>query len=69
MKLWIGTSGIPGLEWKGNFYPEDLPTAKMLPFYAERFATTEINYTFHEFPRRKRSRIGKRKRPKNFDSL
>src|ERR1700730_12570406 len=46
----IGTSGFQYAEWKGNFYPEDLPTAKMLPFYAERFSTTETNYTFHRIP-------------------
>ena len=50
MKFWIGTSGFQYAEWKGNFYPEDLPTAQMLPFYAERFSTTEINYTFHRIP-------------------
>jgi uncharacterized protein YecE (DUF72 family) len=27
-----------------------LPAAKMLPFYSERFSTTEINYTFHRIP-------------------
>jgi uncharacterized protein YecE (DUF72 family) len=50
MNTWIGTSGFQYAEWKGNFYPEDLPAAKMLPFYAERFLTTEINYTFHRIP-------------------
>ena len=55
MNLWIGTSGFQYAEWKGNFYPEDLPTAKMLPFYAERFATAEINYTFHRIPAQKTS--------------
>jgi uncharacterized protein YecE (DUF72 family) len=50
MNLWIGTSGFQYAEWKGNFYPEDLPTNKMLPFYAARFSTTEINYTFHRIP-------------------
>jgi len=50
VNTWIGTSGFQYTEWKGNFYPEDLPTAKMLPFYAERFSTTEINYTFHRIP-------------------
>ena len=33
MKFWIGTSGFQYAEWKGNFYPEDLPAAKMLAFY------------------------------------
>jgi uncharacterized protein YecE (DUF72 family) len=50
MKFWIGTSGFQYAEWKGNFYPEDLSTAKMLAFYAERLSTTEINYTFHRIP-------------------
>src|SRR5438046_4277254 len=50
MNLWIGTSGFQYAEWKGNFYPEDLPAAKMLPVDAERFSTTEINYTFHRIP-------------------
>jgi uncharacterized protein YecE (DUF72 family) len=50
MNLWIGTSGFQYAEWKGTFYPEDLSTAKMLPFYAERFSTTEINYTFRRIP-------------------
>jgi uncharacterized protein YecE (DUF72 family) len=50
MTFWIGTSGFQYAAWKGNFYPEDLPPAKMLAFYAERFSTTEINYTFHRIP-------------------
>src|SRR4030095_2753330 len=50
MNSWIGTSGFQYAAWKGNFYPEDLPAAKMLSFYAERFSTTEINYTFHRIP-------------------
>lgn len=50
MKTFVGTSGFQYAEWKGNFYPEDLPAAKMLPYYAERLSTTEINYTFHRIP-------------------
>jgi uncharacterized protein YecE (DUF72 family) len=50
MKTWIGTSGFQYAEWKGSFYPEDLPASKMLPYFAERLATTEINYTFHRIP-------------------
>jgi uncharacterized protein YecE (DUF72 family) len=50
MKFWIGTSGFQYAEWKGNFYPEKLPASKMLSFYAERFPTTEINYTFRRIP-------------------
>jgi uncharacterized protein YecE (DUF72 family) len=66
MKLWVGTSGFQYEEWKGNFYPEDLPTAKMLPFYAERFATTEINYSFHRIPAAKTIESWKTVTPENF---
>ena len=46
----IGTSGYNYPEWKGSFYPSDLPAAKMLPYYAGRFSTVEINYTFYRMP-------------------
>jgi uncharacterized protein YecE (DUF72 family) len=46
----VGTSGYNYPEWKGSFYPPDLPAAKMLPYYAERFDTVEINYTFYRMP-------------------
>jgi uncharacterized protein YecE (DUF72 family) len=51
--IWIGTSGYNYPEWKGSFYPADLPSAKMLPFYAARFPTVEINYTFYRMPTEK----------------
>lgn len=51
--IWIGTSGYNYPEWKGRFYPSDLPAAKMLPYYAERFPTVEINYTFYRMPTEK----------------
>jgi len=48
--IWIGTSGYNYPEWKGSFYPETLSAAKMLPYYAARFPTVEINYTFYRMP-------------------
>jgi uncharacterized protein YecE (DUF72 family) len=53
LAIWIGTSGYNYPEWKGSFYPETLPAAKMLPYYAERFPTVEINYTFYRAPNEK----------------
>jgi len=53
MNLWVGTSGFQYPEWKGAFYPEKMPASKMLPFYAEHFATTEVNYTFRRIPAEK----------------
>jgi uncharacterized protein YecE (DUF72 family) len=51
--FWIGTSGYNYPEWKGSFYPEDLPAKKMLPYYAARFPTVEVNYTFYRMPNEK----------------
>ena len=49
----IGTSGYSYPEWRGTFYPEKLPTGKMLPYYAARFPTVEINNTFYRMPNAK----------------
>ena len=51
--IWVGTSGYNYPEWKGSFYPDTLPASKMLPYYAERFPTVEINYTFYRAPTEK----------------
>ena len=53
MAIWVGTSGYNYPEWRGTFYPEKFPTAKMLPYYAQRFSTVEINYTFYRMPNAK----------------
>jgi uncharacterized protein YecE (DUF72 family) len=47
---WIGTSGYNYPEWRGSFYPDTLPAARMLPHYARRFRAVEINYTFYRMP-------------------
>ncbi len=46
----VGTSGYNYPEWKGSFYPSDLPAAKMLAYYASKFRTVEINFTFYRTP-------------------
>jgi uncharacterized protein YecE (DUF72 family) len=53
MAIWVGTSGYNYPEWKGSFYPTRLPAAKMLPYYAERLSTVEINYTYYRTPNAK----------------
>jgi uncharacterized protein YecE (DUF72 family) len=53
MPIRVGTSGYSYKEWKGTFYPPELPAAKMLSFYAERFGTVEINNTFYRMPEAK----------------
>jgi uncharacterized protein YecE (DUF72 family) len=51
MNLYVGTSGYSYKEWKGTFYPKDLPNKQMLRYYGERFRTVEINYTFNSMPK------------------
>jgi uncharacterized protein YecE (DUF72 family) len=53
MAVWVGTSGYNYPEWRGSFYPEKFPTSKMLPYYAERFQSVEINNTFYRAPNKK----------------
>ena len=51
MNLYVGTSGYSYKEWKGTFYPDDLPGKEMLRFYGERFRSVEINNTFYRMPK------------------
>ena len=51
MNLYVGTSGYSYKEWKGTFYPDDLPDKQMLHFYGERFRSVEINNTFYRMPK------------------
>jgi len=46
----VGTSGYNYEAWRGSFYPEELSSKKMLAYYAERFDTVEINYSFYRKP-------------------
>ncbi|HKF43641.1 MAG TPA: DUF72 domain-containing protein [Thermoanaerobaculia bacterium] len=51
MRILAGTSGFSYKEWKGSFYPEDLPDAEMLRYYAGKLSAVEINNTFYRMPR------------------
>jgi uncharacterized protein YecE (DUF72 family) len=50
MRIHVGTSGYNYPEWRGHFYPSDLPAKSMFAFYAARFLTVENNYTFYRMP-------------------
>ncbi|MFY9550489.1 MAG: DUF72 domain-containing protein [Thermoanaerobaculia bacterium] len=51
MRVLAGTSGFSYKEWKGSFYPEDLPADAMLRYYGERLPAVEINNTFYRMPK------------------
>ncbi|HME90932.1 MAG TPA: DUF72 domain-containing protein, partial [Myxococcaceae bacterium] len=50
MRTFVGTSGFSYKEWKGSFFPSDLPSSEMLRFYGERFNSVEINNSFYRMP-------------------
>lgn len=50
MRVRVGTSGFSYKEWKGRFYPDDLPNDGMLRYYADHFGAVEINNTFYRMP-------------------
>ncbi|AHG93524.1 protein of unknown function DUF72 (plasmid) [Gemmatirosa kalamazoonensis] len=51
MTILAGTSGYAFEEWKGPFYPPTLHADELLPFYAGRFPTVEINNSFYRLPK------------------
>jgi uncharacterized protein YecE (DUF72 family) len=66
MKLQVGTSGFSYKEWKGTFYPEDLPAKEMLPYYGSRLPAVEINNTFYRLPQRSMLENWKEQVPAHF---
>jgi len=50
MQILIGTSGFSYEDWRGYFYPPDLPKGEMLAFYAHHFPTVEVNATYYRIP-------------------
>jgi len=46
----VGSSGFSYDEWVGPFYPEELPGAGRLAYYAARLPAVEINNTFYRMP-------------------
>lgn len=66
MSLFVGTSGYSYKEWKGSFYPEKLPAKDMLPYYAERLKSVELNNTFYRMPKREMVESWKQQVPDDF---
>ncbi len=62
----IGTSGWMYKHWRGSFYPEDISSDQMLPFYAQAFDTVEVNNTFYQLPTRSKVKAWKERSPEGF---
>ena len=62
----IGCSGWQYTHWRGDFYPAELPQARWLAYYAERFDTVEINNTFYRLPEAATFAAWRRRAPRGF---
>jgi len=51
--IYAGTSGWAYPQWKPDFYPTKLASAKFLGYYSSRLNSVEVNYTFRRFPTEK----------------
>lgn len=66
MNLQVGTSGFSYKEWKGSFYPEDLPAKEMLAYYSSRLPAVEINNSFYRMPQKSMLENWKEQVPAHF---
>jgi uncharacterized protein YecE (DUF72 family) len=48
--IYLGTSSFTAAGWEGTFYPKGMRSADYLAFYAEHFATVEVDSTFYGCP-------------------
>jgi uncharacterized protein YecE (DUF72 family) len=46
-QFFVGTSGWSYPDWQGIFYPDDWPKRRWFEYYAQKFATVEVNATFY----------------------
>lgn len=65
-KIRIGSCAWSFEDWRGVFYPHDLPESHWLQFYAEYFPTVEVDSTFHAAPAENRVRRWAEVTPANF---
>jgi uncharacterized protein YecE (DUF72 family) len=51
VRVLVGTSGWQYRDWRGRFYPKDLPQREWLSYFSARFPTVEVNNTFYNLPK------------------
>ena len=66
-RLWVGTSGYSYAEWAdAGFYPPGTKSGNMLPFYAQNFPITELNFTWYQMPKARTLERMHRQAPADF---
>ncbi len=48
----VGTSGWQYDDWRGAFYPREVPQRKWLEYFLSHFRTVELNNSFYRLPER-----------------
>jgi len=66
MRWKIGCSGYHYPDWRGLFYPEDVPQRKWFEYYCTHFNTLELNATYYKFPRKEVMRRWYERSPADF---
>jgi uncharacterized protein YecE (DUF72 family) len=64
--LYVGTSGWSYDDWRGRFYPRDVPRKNWLRWYAGNFSSAEINGSFYRTPSLESVRAWREQTPKGF---
>ncbi|MET7392212.1 DUF72 domain-containing protein [Dactylosporangium sp. NPDC005572] len=62
----VGTSGWQYRDWRGPFYPRDLPQRLWLEHYATAFDTVEVNNAFYRLPERSTFEAWRDRTPDDF---
>jgi uncharacterized protein YecE (DUF72 family) len=62
----IGTSGWQYKDWRGRFYPQDIPHRLWLEHYAAAFDTVEVNNAFYRLPERTTFEAWRARTPADF---
>jgi uncharacterized protein YecE (DUF72 family) len=62
----VGTSGWQYRDWRGRFYPDDLPQRLWLEHFAGAFATVEVNNAFYRLPARTTFEAWRARTPADF---
>ena len=66
-RAFVGTSGWSYPHWGGGlFYPQSLRSGDWLSFYAQHFASVEINSSFYRLPKRDVFEAWRKKTPSGF---
>ncbi|MFI5909031.1 DUF72 domain-containing protein [Dactylosporangium sp. NPDC051541] len=62
----VGTSGWQYRDWRGRFYPREVPHRLWLEHYAAAFGTVEVNNAFYRLPERSTFEAWRSRTPDDF---